>query len=44
MEVFKVLEDLNYVTPTIAEIREKVTKQKGDLAKEVEKFCAERGA
>jgi len=42
MEVFKVLEDLNHVTPIVAEVGEKVTKQKGDLAKEVERFCAER--
>ncbi|CUS15120.1 unnamed protein product [Tuber aestivum] len=43
MEVFKVLEDLGHSTPETAEVREKVTKQKADLAKEVEKFCVERG-
>jgi indoleamine 2,3-dioxygenase len=43
MEVFRALEDLNHATPAVAEVREKVTKQKADLTKEVEKFCAERG-
>lgn len=37
------LSELGNLTPEVIAVKQTVEKQKADLAKEVEKFCKERG-